>query len=311
MSVHLIIGNDKYLVDKKIKDMIKESGVDEFNVVTYDIEESPFSMALSDAQTIPFMSERKLVIVKHIDFKEKEGFNENDLVTFLDDVPSFSDLIIVPNKKLDNKKKIVKMLKKVANVHELNKVDDSQLEQAAIRFLMRRDIEIEKDALKELMTRTEGDTQRVMNELSKLENYFDNDGTVKIEHIKDLVSKNVEDDVFQLINSIVDRNTDKSLEIYHDLLQTEDPVRLIGLIINKFRELNYAKTLVTKGYKKDDVMTFFNASSGRAYYIMKSASSVSFDYIQNQLDRLSKVDIDIKKGLIDKKIGLELYLLRI
>jgi DNA polymerase III delta subunit len=58
-------------------------------------------------------------------------------------------------------------------------------------------------------------------------------------------------------------------------------------------------------------MRFFKASSGRVYYIKKNAKSVSEEYIERQLAVLSETELKIKKGLLDKKVGLEMFILNI
>ncbi|QVK19986.1 DNA polymerase III subunit delta [Mycoplasmatota bacterium] len=310
-NIHLIIGEDKYRIEKKLKELIKAFGVDEFNVVTYDIEETSLSEALTDAQTVPFMSSKKVVIIKNIDFKSKEEFDEESFINYLKNPPTFCEFIIVPNKKLDNKTKLIKLLKEKSKVYEMSNLETEQLETAVVRYLEKRSIKIEKKALDELLVRTEHNTHKVMNEITKFGHYYAEGGIVTLSDVEELVSKNVEESVFTLTNAIVDRKKDLAMDIYYDLLRSEDPTRLVSLIINKFRELNYAKNLITKGYKKEDIQKFFNATPGRTYYIMKNAKGIGLEYIEEQLGHLSKLDYDIKRGAIDKKIGLELYLLRI
>lgn len=309
-KVYLLTG-DSYLVDRKSKEIIKTVGVDEFNIVTYDIEETPFSDAITDAATIPFMSDVKVVVVKNTDFKEREGFIIDDFLDLLKDIPSFLHLLIIPNKPLDKRSKLVKTLHEIAQVHDFESLAEGKMKTSVKDFLDRRRIRIHEDALTELLKRTENSTQGVMNELNKLENYFKEGDTVFIEDIQDLVPRNVENDVFQLVNNVVDRNLTSAMGICYDLMRTEDPVRLLGLIINKFREINYAKTLLSKGYSDQDLMKFFNASSGRVYYIKKNAARVSGDYIEKQLSVLAETELKIKKGLIDKKVGLEMFILNI
>ncbi len=42
---------------------------------------------------------------------------------------------------------------------------------------------------------------------------------------------------------------------------------------------------------------------------MKNAQKADFNILETHLKKLSKLDYDIKSGKIDKKLGLELYLL--
>jgi len=309
-KVYLLTG-DNYLVDRKMKEIVKNVGVDEFNTVTYDIEETPFSDAITDAATIPFMSDSKVVMVKNTDFKEREGFIIDDFIGLLEDIPSFLQLIIIPNKPLDKRSKLVKLLIKSAEVHNFQSLEVGTMKTSIEDFLDRRNIRIHDDALKELVKRTGNNTQSVMNELNKLENYFKEGDSVYIDDIQDLVPRNVENDVFQLVNQVVDRNLTQAMSICYDLLRTEDAIRLLGLIINKFREINYAKQLLSKGYSDQDLMKFFNASSGRVYYIKKNASRVTDEYMEKQLSVLAETELKIKKGLMDKKVGLEMFILNI
>lgn len=309
-KVYLLTG-DQYLVDRKLKEIIKNTGVDEFNTVTYDIEEVPFSDAITDAATIPFMADDKVVVIKNTDFKEREGFIIDDFVSLLENIPSFLHLVIIPNKALDKRSKLVKQLFKISDVTEYQSLEEGTMKNSIVNFLDKRNIRIHDDALNELVKRTENNTQSVMNELNKLENYFEPGSVVYKDDIVELVVRNVEHDVFSLVNEVVNRDLTKAMKICYDLLRTEDPLRLLGLIVNKFREMNYAKTLLTKGYSDEDLMRFFNASKGRVYYIKKNASRVNESYIDKQLSVLAETELKIKKGLLDKRVGLEMFILNI
>jgi len=309
-KIYLLTG-DNYLVDRRMKEIVKNVGVDEFNTVTYDIDEDDFNNAITDAATIPFMSDDKVVIVKNTDFKERDGFIIDDFITLLGDIPSFLHLIIIPNKQLDKRSKLVKLLVDKSDVTHFQALEEKTMKTSIVNYFDKRSIRIHNDALNELVRRTENDTQRMMNELNKLENYFSEGDTIFIDDISSLVVRNVEHDVFALVNEVVNRDLDKVMQICYDLLRSEDALRLLGLIINKFREMNYAKTLLMKGYSDEDLMKFFRASKGRIYYVKKNASRVTEEYIEKQLTALADTELKIKKGLLDKKVGLEMYLLNI
>jgi DNA polymerase-3 subunit delta len=71
----------------------------------------------------------------------------------------------------------------------------------------------------------------------------------------------------------------------------------------------HTKLLIEKGYRQDQIAEHFHIKSGRAYYLVKNAQAVNFQILENHLKKLSKLDYEIKSGKIDKKLGLELYLL--
>ena len=74
-------------------------------------------------------------------------------------------------------------------------------------------------------------------------------------------------------------------------------------------EILHTKLLLKQGKDKADIANYFNATSGRTYYMMKNAKSVRMDIVESQLEKLEDIDYKIKTGQIDKKIGLELFIL--
>lgn len=84
----------------------------EWNVSTYDCEETPIEVALEDAETLPFFGERKIVIVKQPYFltaekgKEKVEHDVKRLEAYIDKPAPFSSVMFVGSyEKLDERKK--------------------------------------------------------------------------------------------------------------------------------------------------------------------------------------------------------------
>ena len=60
--LYLLYGIESYLINetkqKLVNNMLTEEEMD-FNLSTYDLEEVPIEVALEDAETFPFMGEKK------------------------------------------------------------------------------------------------------------------------------------------------------------------------------------------------------------------------------------------------------------
>ena len=80
--LYLIYGENEDLIKEKKDEIISSSGVDEFNISTFDMEESSIREALNDAQSIPFLSDYRIVVFKNAYFfsssKDKKTLDEND-----------------------------------------------------------------------------------------------------------------------------------------------------------------------------------------------------------------------------------------
>jgi len=219
-------------------------------------------------------------------------------------------IVHAPYSKLDERKSITKTLKSHSIVEECKPLKDQDLRSWIKRQLGKNDISIDTDALNELLKRVENNTEVLVNETQKLVLYAEGKGKVDIDTIKKVITKNVEDNVYEITNMLLENNRSKALEIYYDLVQhSEDPLRILGILVNKYREILHTKLLIKAGKDKADIASYFNATSGRAYYIMKNSRGVSTELVKKHLRTLEDMDYKIKTGQIDKKLGLELFIL--
>ena len=89
----------------------------------------------------------------------------------------------------------------------------------------------------------------------------------------------------------------------------EDPVRILSLIGRKLGQLEDTRALIQAGHDQRQVATALRMSHGQAYYMVKEAKSISSVDLEMWIDQVSNVDFKIKSGQIDKKIGVELFLI--
>ncbi len=317
-NIYLYYGKDTYIIKSKTNQLIAKAEIDDFNITTYDLEESTLEEAINDAATIPFMADVKMVIIKNAYFlaSEKKGKKElnhnlNALQRYLEN-PVLETILVIqaPYPKLDERKAITKLLKQKSTFEECTPLKDQDLRGWVKRQLGKNGISIDAEALNEVVKRCENNTEVIVSETQKLILYAEEDRSVDINTVRLVVTKNVEDNVYDITNMILANNRSKALEIYNDLvMHNEDPLRILGILVNKYREILHTKLLINEGNDKADIASYFNASAGRAYYIMRNAKSVKLEHCEEQLSKLEQLDYKIKTGRIDKKVGLELFIL--
>jgi len=317
-QIYLFHGDDLYIIKSKTKQIVGKYKIDEFNITTYDMEETDVEVAINDASTIPFMADKKLVIIKNAYFvspthkpKKEIKHHIEALKRYLENpVPESVVVIQAPYEKMDERKAITKLIKSNSIVEECKPLKDQDLRGWVKRQLGKNDISIDTDALNELLNRVENNTEVLVSETTKLILYSEGYRRVDLETVKKVITKNVEDNVYELTNMLLENKQSKALEIYNDLVShNEDPLRILGILVNKYREILHTKLLLQQGKDKADIAQYFHATSGRAYYIMKNAKSVKLDVVEKHLLTLEDIDYKIKTGRIDKKIGLELFIL--
>ena len=316
-NIFLLYGNDRYIIKSKTNQIVAKQNVDDFNVTIYDAEERNVQEAINDASTIPFISDNKVVIISNAHFLSSEKLkkeiphNLDALSRYLDNPIKETILIFnAPYGKLDERKAITKQLLKIATVEKCEPMKEAELGNWVRRQLGKVNVTIDRNALEEMLKRVSNNTEVLVNETQKLVLYSEGLRRVNLDIVKRVITKNVEDNVYEITNSILDNKRSRALEIYNDLvMHSEDPLRILGILVNKYRELLHVKLLIKAGKDKNDVASYYRASPGRAFYMMKNAKNVNMNIIKKHLRNLETLDYQIKSGKIDKKIGLELFIL--
>lgn len=316
-SIYLFYGTDTFIIKSKINNIINKYNVDEFNVSNYDMEEVNLSDAVNDASTIPFMSDKKIIVVRNAFFVSTEkpkkviDHDIDALKRYIDNPVEETILILAaPYSKLDERKAITKEIMKKAEVVKCEPLKDADMSNWIKRQVGKNNMTIDNDALREFLKRVESNTEVLVSETTKLLNYTEGMDKIDLDIIKKVITKNVEDNVYEITNMILENNQGKALEIYNDLvMHNEDPLRILGILVTKYREILHVKHLIKQGKDKTDVARYYNASSGRAYYMMKNANSVKLPIVEKHLRKLEEIDYQIKSGQIDKRTGLELFIL--
>ena len=64
-NLFLLYGSNKDLMEEEKNKIIEESGVDEFNLSLFDMEEVSYKDAIDDGYNVPFISDVRVVVIKN------------------------------------------------------------------------------------------------------------------------------------------------------------------------------------------------------------------------------------------------------
>ena len=204
MNSYLLEGIDYVLVNDTIQKIINDNNFNESEKTIYDLEEVEISHALEDLDTYNFLSDKKSIIIKNIDFIKYDDYKNdiNHLLKYIDN-PQDDKLLIILAKKLNNTTKICKELK--------NKCKYISVEINSKAFIKSElnGFNIKQDAINELDFYCQGDITKIKNECLKLKNYKLDDKTITIDDIHTLVIRKLPDSqdlIFSLLTYYASRN---------------------------------------------------------------------------------------------------------
>lgn len=305
--VYLLYGTKDFEIEEEIKKLSK--GIDEMNISKYDLNNDMLSLALEDAKTMSLFGDKKLVIVDNANMFTGSTSKDNELIEeYLNHINENTTLVlIVHNDKLDTRKKITKLIKKVGKVQEFN----DELDTTSLVRRLFKDYNIDYKTIQLFIDRVGNNPLIIQSEINKIKIYKDNDKNITEEDILNLTAKLIEIDIFKLIDYIVRKNKEKALELYYEMLKmNEEPIKIVVILANQFRIMYQSKELLKKGYSEKDIASTLKIHPYRVKLAIQNSRNYTSDILLKNLNALADIDIGIKTGTINKDLALELFILK-
>lgn len=317
-SILLLYGTDPYSIKQAADQAVADAQIALDDVLSFDMEETPLEEAIEAAMTIPFFSERKAVILRNATFLSpkpaKDLVQDVNVLARYFEHPSPATLlvVVVPSDKLECKKELLSLLELHGRALKFETAKKQDLYDIARSVVAGGGMKIEPDALEELIRRIDENPTMLERELEKLRLYALGKSVITLSMVEAITPRNLEDNVYELINQIVAKNKTTAMRMLQDLTRLNvDPVFLMQALSGKFQELLTAKALIKAKKTYEEMMKHFGYSKGRMYYVQKNASEMDADLLARYIDDLGTLDFKVKSGQIDKLMGFEMFLLSI
>ncbi|MDD9268717.1 DNA polymerase III subunit delta [Paenibacillus sp. GCM10023248] len=320
--VYLCYGPEKYKMREFIQvltDSLIDPELREFAVSKFDLSETPLSAVLEDAETLPFMVPRKLVIAKNALFftgaKESTKI-EHHLDRLTDYLKSPADhtvvVFTVDADKLDERKKIVKALKEMEAAVPFLSLSAEELQHWVAAQARQRGFSFTQEASDLLILYTSGNLQALSAEIEKISLFVGAGSEATADVIDKLVARSAEQNVFILIEDIVNVRLERAFVILEELLkQREEPIKIAALIARQFRIMLQVKELSKQGYSQQQMASQIGLHPFAVKVAEGQARRYNTEKLSDIMSQLADLDFQMKTGRIDKVLGLEMFLLRL
>lgn len=303
--LYLLYGTKNYLIKEEIKKISKN--FDELNINKFDLTNNDIKDVIDDCMTISMFDDQKLVICENADFFTAMTNKDADVIEQYLNNPNQNTTLIftVNNEKIDERKKITKLIKKNGTVKEFNEnINPTQLIKDSLK-----DYEINNNLINLFIDRVGQNPLIIKQELEKLKIYKE-DNKITTEDILNVTTKTIDVDIFKLLDYIVQNNKNKALEIYHEMIKlNEEPIKIIIMLSNQFRIMYQSKELQKKGLSEKDIATTLKIHPYRVKLALQNGRKYSSDTLLQYISDLADIDINIKTGKTDKNLALELFIL--
>lgn len=303
-------GYNRSIALQNIEKNNREKGITVLN--KYDGYNNTIDEVLSDLESVSLFSEKKTIVFDHAYFlssgakltkgtvKESKQ-NYEGLKDYLSLPQEDVDLYFLVSPNLDSKSELVNQLKALhAQFTHTNEMSEEDFIAFAMAYCKKNNAKIDRPGAKLLYSYTSytdgykkhGNYSQFKNELDKMMLYTDN---IFEDTVKDMVHEPLEDNVFEILSSLLAKDTKKAVRLYKDIRKGGlDPLAVIPIFASQLRTMGMTKYLLEKRLAQEEIVAELKISSGRLYYMKKETQYASSRSLYRAMKELGEIEKDIK-----------------
>jgi DNA polymerase-3 subunit delta len=304
-SLYHFTGEEDFLKEeawKKLVSILVPPELKSFNLDLLYGAETSTDQIINTVSTLPVNAKKRVVVV--FDLHKLSPFSKDALLLFLPKLPDSVCLIFL-SPKINTQTKFYKSLERFATTVEFNKLWENKVMDWISNRVKEQGKKIDKDAVRMLQDSVGTDLAEVASEIEKLLTYVGNKETISESDVQTVVGISRTHTVFQLIDSIGEKNCGNSLLILNTLiLSGEKPGGMIFWLTNHLERL-----ILTKEFRPGpgkSLASMLRLPPFLASKYQNQAPNFTMDGLQKGLQLLYQVDVDLKSNLIPDKTLMEL-----
>ena len=308
-NIYLLYGEEAYLKkqykDRFMKAMLPEG--DTMNLAYYEGKNTNPKEIIDLAETLPFFSERRLIVL------ENTGFFKNaspELAEYVKQMPETTYMIFV-EEEVDKRGKLYKAVKDKGHIVELTRQDERTLVRWILGMAKKEGKQMSESSAAYLLAKVGNDMENVQKELEKLFCYAMHRAEITRNDIDEVCVTQISNHIFDMVDAVAGKNQRKALDYYYDLLALkEPPMRILFLLTRQFRILMEVKELESLGYAPKEIAFKVGIMPFLIGKYRAQAKTFTRKELRMILEDGIQAEEDVKTGKIGDVLSVEMFLIQ-
>ncbi|MBF6590608.1 MAG: DNA polymerase III subunit delta [Ktedonobacterales bacterium] len=337
----LLHGPDEFSAHEEL-DRLRMTRGYEFNQETFDGAGTELATIRTTCETLPFLSERRLVVVRGLPkrTRARAGEEEEDgehaetpapavkggrgkkakagagegpkafiagLADYASHVPETTDLVVLVDELMDAAHPLAQVARANGRAQAFATPRGPQLDAWVARRARTCGVGLASEAAR-LLVEVVGDNLRLLaGEIEKLSTYVGSGGTIGAEDVRRLTPMARELRAFDLTDALVRRERARALDLLHELLESGSaPQLIIGMVAHQTRTLMRVKALADRGARAPQIAQ----TTGMVPFVVEKSLGLARHFSMAQLEAahraLLNVDTALKLSRMTPEMALDL-----
>ena len=309
LPFYLIYSEEDYLLtDIKNKFIKKFDDGYDLNLSIYNDNNYKIEELMDKINTNPFFADKKLIVIEKIGLFNADVPDE--FINALQNGAAVNVILFVESNEI-KKNNLYEFIKDNGYVSNLN-ITSEDINKFIIKKLKKENIQISPSNANYIIDRTGNELYNVTNEVDKLISFLDGREVVEKKDIDDIITVNVDNTVWDLINAINNSNTKLVFEMYSRLiLLNVANESIFSSVKYNYRQLLNVKDLVDRKKTTQEIIEnekMFKLPKFVVQKIIGIARNTDINFLYHKIDRLSELTKSYKTGDISNDLAVELLL---
>lgn len=323
-NAYIMYGFNEQLIKDYINTIVNKFIDKEFKNLNYDSFDGSnvsFSEIFNACETLPFMGQKRIVVVYRANFLSDTSKNTNkngdsilkELEEYLDKIPPeciFIMYYIFENQREKVTNKVRKFDKKACLV-EFSKLKGQELQRMVKEIFEGKGKSIGKAELNFFCSRIDDNIDIINNEIEKLCCYA-LDKEIKREDIELISHPKESNDIFNLVDYISQGAPEKAIEVLNEIMfKGEKASTILYMIERQFKLMASLRMGMEKGKGKEALSKELRLNIYICEKMMAQCRNFSVNKIMRAIDLCLSTEKEVKSSSGEPKFKMELLIINI
>ena len=248
--LYLMEGTEEYIKAQALARLCQltlPAGMEAMNLT--ELDNPTTDELIAAAETLPFLSERRVVIVRDCDAlttaKKADDNKAEALAAYLGKQSPATCLVFTVKGKADARKRLYLALKKQACMVDFSPMGDTEAANWAMRTMKAQGKRMDMETAQKLIFNVGNDAALLRQEMEKLAGYVGERDTVAEADIDAICVKTLECSVFQMVEAQVNGRYGEAFELLGGILTGgEDRFMVLSMLLRQYRILYHMRCLM-------------------------------------------------------------------
>ena len=315
---YLFEGAEEYIKQQALRQLcasVLPAGLEEMNLT--DLTDPDPDSLIAAAETLPFMGEKRLVVVRECSLvssgRKAEDERKAEAITeYMGHIPPSTCLVFYVKGKADGRKKLYTLLKKKNAIVDFSPMNDAECADWARRAMRRMGKNLSAETAGQLVFTVGRDAALLRQEMEKLCAYLDERTDVLAQDIDAVCTRSTECTVFQMVDAQVAGNYDTAFSLLRDMVRSgENRVGILAMLLRQYRILYHMRCLLDERTPQSAQASLLGIPPFSVGRTQQQARRFDRERLREAYDYLMNYEFLIKQGRVPQDNCAENAMLRL